>query len=157
VRVGQLGAVVLGRVILGDIASTLVDLAMRKLVRVESEDGGWTVGSLAASAPRHRLDSLLHYEEVLLEGLAEASSLSSLATSQPHTLDRTRAAIVHDAVHRGWLKHLSHDERTEEGEALAIRVRAFQREMRRMKNAGEGEAFAGPLAQRQGLTWLAYQ
>lgn len=147
----------LGRVIIGDIAATLVDLAMRKLVRVEAggedaaaggdaaEGGGWRLSSLAESAPRHRADSLVRYEEVLLGGLSGTASLASLASTLPRTLDAAREAIVHDAVHRGWLKRLHHDERTDDGEALASHVRAFQRELRRLGNAGGAAAFAGPL------------
>jgi hypothetical protein len=145
VRPGQLGAIMLGRVIIGDIAATLVDLAVRRLVRIEADDEGWRLGSLVKSAPRHRLDSLLHYEEVLLDGLATERALSELASSLPRTLDKTRSAITHDAVHRGWLKHLSHDERTEQGEALATHVRAFRRDLRRLKSAGETAPLTGPL------------
>jgi hypothetical protein len=146
VHPGRLGAIVLGRVIIGDIAATLVDLATRELVRVEPTDGdGWRLNSLAQSAPRHRLSSLLHYEEALLAGLSEARTLQELATSLPHTLDKTRSAIVHDAVHRGWLKHLQHDERTEQGEAVTERIQAFRRSLRHLKGAEGADAFTGPL------------
>jgi len=145
VRPGQLGAIMLGRVIIGDVAATLVDLAVRRLVRVEADDEGWRLGSLVKSAPRHRLDSLLAYEEVLLDGLATERGLSELASSLPRRLDKTRSAIVHDAVHRGWLKHLSHDERTEQGEALAERLQAFRRDLRRLNNAIGADAFTEQL------------
>jgi hypothetical protein len=59
IRPGQLGVVMLGRVIIGDIATTLVDLAVRGMLAVEEEEqhgqGGWLLGAggtgLASSLP----------------------------------------------------------------------------------------------------------
>lgn len=66
-RPGQLGVVMIGHVVMGDIAVTLVDLAMRNLVRVEeshgpSGDQTWRVGSLVPAISRHQPSSLLGYE-----------------------------------------------------------------------------------------------
>ena len=81
-RPGQLGVVMLGRVIMGDMAVTLVDLAIRELVRVEQApdggDGGWQLTPLLAGAPRQQRESLLEYEHKLLEGLADCGPASSL-------------------------------------------------------------------------------
>ncbi len=127
----------LRRVIIGDVAATLVDLSIRRLVRVEEHDGepgGWLVRPLHTSAPRHRRESLLSYERTLLDGLshgAPASSLPSLAPRMPGVLERTRAALVRDAVHRGWLRHLRSDQHTHAGEQLASRLRSFRYDLRR--------------------------
>ena len=49
VRAGQLSVLTLGRVIMGDIGVTMVDLAIRKLARVEeAQDGDWLVSPLLA-------------------------------------------------------------------------------------------------------------
>jgi hypothetical protein len=138
-RAGQLGVVVIGRVIIGDLAATLVDLAIRNALRIEENmvaDGGWLL-SPAARSRRQPHDSAAEYEQILLEGIAgvEATvSLSALASRLPATLDKTRTAIVRDAVHRGWLRHLHHEERTAQGQELAVRVRAFQRNLRHLKS-----------------------
>jgi hypothetical protein len=151
-RPGQLGVVLLRRVIIGDIAATLVDLADRELLTVEEEpdgaDPGWRVSALLEGAPQFRLESLLPYEKTLLEGLAGCgpkASLASLAGPIPHVLDETRAALIHDAVHRGWLRHLHHDERTAAGEELAARIRAFQRDLQHVRSEGSPEDLAGSL------------
>jgi len=67
IRPAQLGVVILRRVIIGDAAATLADLSIRRLVRVEEHDGepgGWLVSPLHATAPRHRRESLVSYEQV---------------------------------------------------------------------------------------------
>jgi hypothetical protein len=151
VRPGQLGVVLLRRVIIGDIAATLVDLSVRQLLRLEEpqdEPGSWLIRPVHANAPRHRRESMLRYEQTLLDGLSRegpAASLASLAPEMPAVLDKTRAEMLHDAVRRGWLRHLHHDERTEAGERLADRIRSFQRGLRQLATEqGEG-ALAGPL------------
>jgi len=140
-RPGQLGVVVIGRVIIGDVAATLVDLAIRNALRIEEDmvaaDGGWLL-SPAARSRRQQHDSVAEYERILLGGIAGAEatvSLSALASRLPATLDKVRAAIVRDAVRRGWLRHLHHEERTAQGQDLAVRIRAFQRNLRHLKSA----------------------
>ncbi len=129
---GQLGVVILGRVIIGDIAVTLVDLAVRNIIRVEqagkpSQD--WSLVRLRKTPG----GTLLGYEHTLTDALFEASSqttTSSLASRMPGILDKTRHEILHDAVHRGWLRHVHHDQRTAEGEQAAARIHSFQRQLR---------------------------
>jgi hypothetical protein len=151
IRVGQLGVVTLRRVIIGDLAATLVDLSIRRLLRVEEHDGepgGWLVSPLHATAPRHRRESLLSYERILLDGLSRggtAASLASLAPGMPGVLERTRAALVHDAVHRGWLRRLHPDQRTDAGEQLAIRIRSFQHGLRQVASEQGADALTGSL------------
>jgi hypothetical protein len=92
IRPGQFGVVTLRRVIIGDIAATLVDPSIRRLLRIEEHDGepdGWLVVPLHAIASRHRQDSLLRYEQTLLDGLSQggaAASLASLAPQMPRVL-----------------------------------------------------------------------
>ena len=54
-------------------------------------------------------------------------------------LDTVRSAIVHDAVSRGWLHRFHHDQRTEEAEQLALRIRSFQRDLRAF-TSNQGQA-----------------
>lgn len=51
-RAGQLGVIVIGRVIMGDVAVTLVDLAQRMLLTVSEarEDGEWLLNPLVGGA-----------------------------------------------------------------------------------------------------------
>ena len=66
VRPGHLGVVTSGRVVLGDIAATAVDLSLRGWLEIEStggEDGGWVLAS--AEPPQDGQDPL-EYERVLL-------------------------------------------------------------------------------------------
>jgi hypothetical protein len=146
-RPGQLGVVLLGRVIIGDIAATLVDLASREIVQVaEDQDaGGWLLGVPSAAAPGSR-DRLLGYEKALVRGLPadRRAGIEELAGTYRAAMDRARARLIADAMRRGWLKRLSR-ERTERGEELARRVRSFQRDLRRLR-AEQGEvALAGGL------------
>jgi hypothetical protein len=150
IRPAQAGMVLLKRVIIGDVAVTLVDLSIRKLLRVEEpEPGAWRLSPAHATAPRHRRESMLHYERTLLDGLSRhggaAATLPSLAPGMPGILDDTRGALVHDAVHHGWIRHLHHDERTDEGDQLAGRLRAFQQGLRRLASEQGDDTLAGPL------------
>jgi hypothetical protein len=152
----------LRRVIIGDIAATLVDLSIRRLLRVEEQSGGgqtdWLVSPLHSTAPWHRRESLLRYERILLRELARsgpAASLSSLAPRTPGVLElapripqalgAARAALIGDAVHRGWLRRLHHDQRTEAGEQLAARIRFFQHGLRQLATEQGEDALTGPL------------
>jgi hypothetical protein len=147
-RPGQLGVVVLGRVILGDIAATLVDLAARELLRVEpAGQAGWQVTSLLAAATSRQRGQLLGYEQTLLAGVAvagEQASLPALVGQLPAVLDKTKGGIIHDAVRHGWLKHLQHAP-TAAGEELAQRIGGFRQALVRLKADGGEEALEGPL------------
>jgi hypothetical protein len=149
-----MGVVVLGRVIIGDIAATLVDLSSREFLRVEETDGdsgGWTLTSLLESAPQHGGDTVLNgdtvlkYEQTLLEGLQGTSSLSALTDEFPAVLDMARTELIHDAVHRGWLKHIHHDERTHAGQDLAGRIHSFQRGLGHLQATGHDDSLTGAL------------
>lgn len=149
-RAGQLGVIVIGRVIMGDVAVTLVDLAQRMLLTVSEarEDGEWLLNPLVGGASGRQQGQLLEYEKRLLDGLIAVGTptrLSALASRFGTALDETRLALVREAVHRGWLRHLHHDQRSPKGEDLARQVRSFQRDLRRLKASGEQEALAGVL------------
>jgi hypothetical protein len=149
-RAGQLGVIVIGRVIMGDIAVTLVDLAQRKLLTVSETggDGDWLLSPSAGVAKGRQQSPLLGYEKRLLDGLIDVgapSRLSALASGFGKALDDTREALVREAVHQGWLRHMHHDQRTREGDDLALQVRSFSRDLRRLKADGGKEALAGAL------------
>jgi len=150
-RAGQLGVIVIGRVIMGDIAVTLVDLAQRKLLTVSETggDGDWLL-SPSAGVPTGRQQSppLLGYEKRLLDGLVGVgtpSRLSALAGEFGKALDDTREALMREAVHQGWLRHMHHDQRTRKGDDLALQVRSFSRDLRRLKADGGKETLIGDL------------
>jgi hypothetical protein len=158
-RAGQTGVVVLGRVIMGDIAVTLVDLIQRELLAVEetTDQGDWLLTPIAESAARQQHDPVVDYEKQLLNGLNEgggASRLSSLTDGFGTVLDETRKVLIRDAVHQGWLRHLRHDQRTAKGEELAGHVRSFRRDLRRLVADGDQRALERqllPYALRFGL------
>jgi hypothetical protein len=158
-RAGQTGVVVLGRVIMGDIAVTLVDLVQRELLAVEeTADGGdWLLTRSAGTASRQKHGALLGYEKRLLDGLSEGggeSRLSSLADRFEKVLDETRKVLIREAAHQGWLRRLRRDQRTPKGEELAGHVRSFRRDLRRLVAAGDQRALSGqllPYALRYGL------
>jgi hypothetical protein len=148
VRPGHLGLIAAGRVILGDIAATAVDLSLRGLLEIEStdgEDGGWV---LTPAEPPEDGQDPLEYERVLLEWVARpgyATSLSSLAADLPAGLAEVRDGLVHDAVRRGWLRRLHHHERTKAGEELASQLRAFRAELRSARVGRDPQVLDGPL------------
>jgi hypothetical protein len=156
-RPGQLGVVILGRVIIGDIAVTLVDLASRGFIRIEEAVGtqptgstnpDWSLVPLPKASRTDHGDSLLGYEHTLVDALSERGSettTSSLAPRMPRILDSARHEILHDAVHRGWLRHVHHEQRTAEGEQEAARIRGFQRQLRQFCTDQGQQALTGPL------------
>ena len=119
----------------------------RPVVRIPRHDGA-CLREGNKCAPRQQRESLLEYEHKLLEGLADcgpASSLPALAAKAAPVLSRARTMLVHEAVRRGWLRHLHHDQRTAAGEELARQVRSFQRVLRQLKAERGQEALAGSL------------
>lgn len=148
VRPGHLGLIAVGRVLLGDIAATVVDLSLRGLMQIEttgSEAGDWV---LTPAEPPEDGQDALEYERVLLEWVARpgyVTDLASLATDLPAGLAEVREGVVRDAVHRGWLRRLHHHERTEAGEELAGRLRAFRQELRSARARRAQEILDGQL------------
>jgi hypothetical protein len=140
-RPGQIGMVVLGRVIMGDVAVTLVDLARRGRVDVTESCDSDTATTDWMVAVRSRPDPLTGYEQILLDGLAdydEPARLSMLAAEFSLVLSKVRTELIGEAVHRGWLRHWHHGQRTPRGEELARQLRAFRGELHQLK-AEQGE------------------
>lgn len=137
----------LGRVVMADVAATLVDLSVRDFLQVEKVPGAeagaggdWSLRPRLAPASRAGA-ALLGYEETLLKGLSrpgEAGHLSSLPGQSAHLLDATRSAIVRESAHRGWLRHLDHHKQTDEGEELTRKARAYQRQVRHFVSVNSG-------------------
>lgn len=137
---GQLGIILLGRVILGDIAATLTDLAQRQLAAVTEPAGGqWLLNVQPGAAAR----SSAGYETTLLRALP--LSPSPLSAMTPHGLDQTRTALIHDGVARGWLHHLHHGQRTDRAEELAQHLRSFQRALRHARSDHNADVLASDL------------
>jgi len=143
-RPGQMSVLVLGRVIMGDVAVTLVDLAQRGLVRVteirdsETASADW---ALAVEARPVSRPDLLVYEKTLLDGLSgydQSARLRVLAAEFSLVLSKVRSELIREAVRRGWLGHWRHGRRTSAGEELARQLCAFRSELRRLK-AEQGE------------------
>jgi len=153
---GEISLVILGRVVIGDIAITLVDLAQQDLLRVEETDDGadWRLTPSPGVSARQ---AIAQYETKLLEKLADrgqAVRLSSLADEFARDLGNVRHALEHEVVAQGWVRRLHHDQRTPKGEELARHVRSFQRELRKLKAGGGAEAVGGtmlPFALRFGF------
>jgi hypothetical protein len=150
-RPAQIGAVMRGRVIIGDIAVTLVDLAVRRLLEVEdcrSPEDNWLLIARHAGGPAHRSESMLSYERTLLRALTHdgaQATISALAPRAPGFLAHTRDQIVRDAVRNGWLHRLHHDQRTEEGDQQASRIRVFQHRLREFATTQGEDALTGSL------------
>jgi hypothetical protein len=148
VRPGQLGVVMTGRVILGDVAATVVHLSLRGLLQIESigsKAEGWVL--TPAEPPQDGPDPL-EYEQLLLEWVAHPGysiGLASLATDLPAGLAEVRDCLVRDGVHRGWLRRLHHHERTKAGEELASQLRAFRQELRQARAERGPEILDGQL------------
>jgi hypothetical protein len=162
-RPGQMSIVMLGRVIIGDIAVTLVDLAERGRVELtevaqaqaqdgDSEDGvtanaDWTIHvpsrprATTQTASSIRPRSIVPFEQTLLDGLsgyAQPTPIEVVAGGFGYVLDKVRADLIREAVHQGWLRRWQHDQRTPEGDQLARKLRAFRSELRQLK-AEHGE------------------
>lgn len=137
-----------GRVILGDIAATLVDLAIRGHLDVEQfppgGSGGWLLSPRLAAAPSQGAGSLLGYERVLLRGLAGRGNPVSLPALGRAVLDQARRELIHDAGRRGWFRgDPRHHATSEVAVALAVRILAFRRDLLHL--ASQGSALATEL------------
>jgi hypothetical protein len=148
-RPGQLSLLVLRRVIMGDIAVTVVDLARRGVLAVTEQDDGWRVRVLPGQAAARGQPELLGYERELLAalpmpaGAQQAPSLPELAASIGSRLDRVRADLEKEAAHRGWVHHWQHGDLTESGEALVAELGEFARKLGRLKAESGDEALTG--------------
>jgi hypothetical protein len=151
-RPAQMGIVLVGRPILGHAAVTLADLAERGLLQVaevaEGPPGDWRLERPPRQSRPEGNAALVPFEEALLDGLLPDGKplLSGLTGQLAPALRHFAHGLVRDAVHRGWLRHLHHDQRTPEGEQLAVQIRSFRSGLRHMKASGGEDAITGHLS-----------
>jgi hypothetical protein len=142
-RPGQVGLVCAGRVILGDIAATLADLAIRRYLDLSQPPpgGDWLLTPRLAAAPSEGAGALLEYERILLRGLAGHGGTVSLPALPRAVLDQTRSELIQDAVRRGWFHgHPRHHATSNIAVAMAGRVLAFRRDLLHQQSQGRALA-----------------
>jgi len=157
-RPAQLGIVLVGRVVLGHITATLVDLAQRGFLRIEEVDGqadpGWLLTDLRGKAADR--NSLLRFEVTLLDGLfarQTTARLSEIDQGLVPVLNRFRAQLTRDAVRNGRLYRWHRTQRPPRDERLLKQIHDFRRELRALATSGSTDALAGliPYAMILGL------
>lgn len=144
-RPGQVGLVCTGRVILGDVAATLVDLAIRGHLDLGQPpaggSGGWLLTPRLATAPSQGAGALLEYERILLRGLADQGGTVSLPALPRAVLDQTRSELIQDAVRRGWFHgHPRHHATSQVAVAMVGRILAFRRDLLHLESQGRAVA-----------------
>jgi hypothetical protein len=150
-RPGQLSLLVIRRVIMGDIAVTIIDLAQRGVLAVDGQEDAWHVRVLPGQASRPGQPELHAYERELLAALPmpadgqPAPALPDLAATMGTRLDRVRAEIEKEAVHSGWVHHWHHGDLTESGERLVAELGRFGGQLRELKAERGDEALTGDL------------
>jgi hypothetical protein len=139
-RPGQMGLLVLRRVIMGDVAVTVVDLVQRGFLVAEETSAGWTIRSLPVLNSARV--GLLGYERRLLDGLAgqyPAAVLPELMPVLGPALADVRAGLVREAVSRGWVHRWRHRELSAAGERMTAELSGFERRLRDLR-ARDGES-----------------
>jgi hypothetical protein len=147
-----------GRVLLSHIGATVVDLAGRGFLSMETagdDDQAWRL-TVVDGMP----EELLGYERALLHGLFGRQStigLEHLTVWAVPVLEKARAEIVRDAIDRGWLRpglgrlfavtrgqrrrrDQNPGKRTKSGEELLKDIKAFKRDLRVLAGAGDTPA-----------------
>ena len=147
-RPAQLGIVLRGRVILGHVTATLVDLAQRGFLGLDEVQGNtgpdWLLTDLRDHATHG--SRLLRFEVTLLDGLFARQSavrLSELGQTLIPVLNRFRTQLRRDAVRHGRLRRWRRDQRSPRGEQLLKQIQVFRRELRALAVSGDSEALAG--------------
>lgn len=150
-RPGQLSLLVIRRVIMGDIAVTAVDLAQRGVLAAAEQEDGWHVRVLPGQASGRGQPELHDYERELVAALPmpaddrSVPSLPELAAKIGGKLDRVRAELEKEAVHRGWVHHWHRGDLTDSGEALTAELGHFGRKLQQLKTESGVEALTGDL------------
>lgn len=140
-RPAQLGVVLVGRVLLGHIGATVVDLACRGCLTMEplDEDGSeWQLTAMPAVP-----EDLLGYEQAIMRGLfgkQAAFRLEHMTLAMAPVLDEVRAKIVRDALDAGRLRANRARSGTALGDQALQNRPAGGRGSRRRRDAGA----AGP-------------
>jgi hypothetical protein len=146
-RPAQVGIVLVGRVVLGHIGATLVDLAERRFLRIEEipdDDEDWLLTDLRGPAATRT--GLLPFEATLLDGLfteQPAVRLGQISQDLVPALDRARKQLRRDAVRSGRLRRWRRGRRTPQGEQLLKQIMAFRRDLRALAASGDSAAMAG--------------
>jgi len=78
-------------------------------------------------------------------GAGGSARLSELTGHLSSAVRRFRHHLVHEAVSRGWPRHLHHDQRTPEGGQLAAQIRSVRVALRHLKTSGGEQALASQL------------
>lgn len=146
-RPAQLGVVLLGRVILGHVAATLVDLGQWGFLRIDEvrddDDHDWLLTDLRGQAGTGR--SLLRFEQTLLNGMfarQSAARVGEISQDLIPALNRMRRQLYRDAVRRGWLRRWHPGRRTPRGELLLKEIQSFRRELRALATSGDSATMA---------------
>jgi hypothetical protein len=154
-RPAQLGIILVGRVILGHVTATLVDLAQRGVVSLDetndsldetrdAADGDWLLIDRRSGLGSGG-DALLDFERTLLDGLFYGNSLvrlSGLGETFLLPMNQMRKQLRRDAVRNGRLRRWGRGKRTPGGEQLLHQIHDFRRELRTLAAAGDA-AMAG--------------
>jgi len=128
----------LGRVVVGDIAVTLADLGQRGILTVGPDGDDWLLTAAGTGT--------LAYERRLLAALGPSPvRLSALVPGFGAHMDKARTGIVRSVVREGWVRRLSHGRRTPEGEALRTEVQELRRSLRRAMPGHRRDILEGPL------------
>lgn len=159
-RPAQLGVVLVGRVLLGHVGATVVDLACRGYLTVEplDEDGSDWQLTVMPAVP----EDLLGYEQAIVHGLFRkqaAFRLEHMTLAMARVLDEVRAGIVRDALDAGRLRagiarrfaftqgqRRRHDQnpgrRTRTGQELLTEIKHFRGDLRALAAADDIETLA---------------
>jgi len=147
-RPAQLGIVLVGRVVLGHVTATLVDLAQRGFLRIEEADGqvgsSWLLTDLRDQAADQ--NSLLRFEVTLLDGLFALQPtvrLREIGQALVPVLNRFRAQLSRDAVRNGRLHRWHRTQPPPRDERLLKQIHDFRRQLRTLAASGNTDALAG--------------
>lgn len=159
-RPAQLGVVLVGRVLLGHVGATVVDLACRGCLTMEplDEDGSEWQLTAAPAVP----EDLLGYEQAIMHGLfgkQAAFRLEHMTLAMAPVLDEVRAKIVRDALDAGRLRagiarrfaftqgqrrrrDQNPGRRTGPGQELLTEIKHFRTDVRAVAAADDDETLA---------------
>jgi hypothetical protein len=146
-RPAQVGIVLVGRVVLGHIGATFVDLAQRGFLLIDEvpdADEDWLLTDVRGPAATRT--GLLPFEATLLDGLfAQHSAVRLRQISQDlvPVLDRARKQLHRDAVRSGRLRRWRRGRRTQQGKRLLKQIMGFRRDLRALAAGGDSAAMAG--------------
>jgi hypothetical protein len=144
-RPAQLGCVLLGRTVVGHVSATLVDLAQRGLLGIDSAADGTDTDWLLTDRRGTGLsgEAPADFEAALLDGLFThqgAVRLSQVNQALIPALNRFRAQVRRDAIRHRWLRRWHPDKRTARGELLLREIYSFRWDLRALVADSNSEA-----------------